>query len=75
LRSGPRRRLAARVVPTATGSLTTVTLTTVTLTTATLTTATLATGRAATGRAATGRATQPLRRPSLLTAGTGPGRT
>jgi hypothetical protein len=65
LRSGPRRRLAARVVPTATG----------TLATGTLATATLATGTLAAGRAATGRATQLLWRPGLLTAGTGPGRT
>jgi len=65
VRSGPRRRLAPRVVPTATGPLTT----------APLATGTLATGTLATGRAATGRATQLLWRPSLLTAGTGPGRT
>lgn len=65
MRSGPRRRLAARVVPTATG----------TLATATLATGTLAAGTLTAGRAATGRATQLLWRPGLLTAGTGPGRT
>ena len=65
MRSGPRRRLAARVVPTATG----------TLATATLATGTLTAGTLAAGRAATGRATQLLWRPGLLTAGTGPGRT
>lgn len=70
MRSGPRRRLAARVVPTAAGPLTTGTLAT-----GTLAAGTLAAGTLTAGRAATGRATQLLWRPSLLTAGTGPGRT
>jgi hypothetical protein len=58
LRSGPRRRLAARVVPTATGTLPTRTLPTRTLPTGTLPTGTLAAGtlaaRAARTEAAAG---------------------